>query len=572
MTGPRPTGWAWLERGLTSADILVPGSDAHDHLYHFVDADRDGPMTRRLLTYAGDARPAVRRTLFELLDSLGLRHRDWPLLADAAESALTDPDPRVRQSAASLLGRTAASGRVLTALDATTDPDTRIALADALNRHVPARLRSDPVPAVRVLATLAAYPSDDPPAWPALDAEIRADLDACAGVLEAGGRITAGERWAWAMVSLDREEDCLAWAQRLAGPAENPTINAEGVRLARRAMRIWRAAPARLTPMLVGLLDREDARRTLTASRTATRLAADDLVPLLDDPAVATALGSVGDRRAVPRLVDLMLAGSDHPRLGEALRALACSGADPEAPVAAARQILAGSAGSGSPTLALRVLSAFGPAAASALPELIARIEGAGNDTPDHEILVLGRIGPAAEAAVPSIRGFTTQCATSALLRITGDRSVAEDYLAGRPEELRHGRLAAELLTWLAGHGGLTVRQHRQARSLFRVRGFAQSEVAGAVWLHEGPAVAAELVAELPQYLTCGVRGHAALRTLIMMGAHARPVLGDLDRFATGRRRSVYYSGSDEDVEMRVDETMVAEAIAARQQIAGAGQ
>ncbi|WP_426514028.1 hypothetical protein ACPPVO_27450 [Dactylosporangium sp. McL0621] len=44
----------------------------------------------------------------------------------------------------------------------------------------------------------------------------------------------------------------------------------------------------------------------------------------------------------VPELVRLMRAGSDEPRLAEAFRAVARAGADPQAPVAAAREMLAG--------------------------------------------------------------------------------------------------------------------------------------------------------------------------------------------------------------------------------------
>jgi len=449
------------------------------------------------------------------------------------------------------------------------------------HRAVLQRLRSDSVAAIRLLAAIAAISGDEPAAWPALDAAVHADLEASSGVLDAPGSHpprTAGERWARALTGLDREQDCYAWAHRLADPAESPQVRLEGIRMAVAAMRKWRAAPGRLTPMLTALLREQPSRvrsaalRALAASSTASRLAADELAAVLDDPELgavaATALGSVGDHRAVPHLVRLMLADSDEPRLAEAFRAVARAGADPQAPVAAARQVLAALPDSCTPGLPMRVLAAFGPAAAAAVPELIAKLEGAGNDTPDCVIYVLGRIGPAAAAAVPLLRHYPTQGATLALVKTTSDRAVAEEYLAGRPEEPRRDRIAIALLTWLAEHGGLTVRQHRQLRSLFRVRGFGQLESAGALWLHEGPAAADELLEALPAYLSNDLYGRKALRVLAAMGSHARPVLDRLDRFAASRHRVGLYIG-DDDAEMRADEMLLAAVIAARKQIAG---
>jgi hypothetical protein len=216
----------------------------------------------------------------------------------------------------------------------------------------------------------------------------------------------------------------------------------------------------------------------------------------------------------------------------------------------------------------MRVLAAFGPAAAAAVPELVARLEGAENDTPDLAFHVLGRIGPAAAAAVPFLQQYRARGATSALLKITSDRAVAERYLAGRPEELRRDRLAAQLLTWLAEHGGLTIRQHRQLRSLFQVAGYTQVESAGALWLQEGPAAADALLAVLPQYLSDNVHGPKALLVLTAMGSHARPVLDRLDDFITSPRRAEFHIG-DRDTEMRTDEMLLAATVTARERIAG---
>ncbi|MGC4747057.1 hypothetical protein ACLQ28_15570 [Micromonospora sp. DT201] len=580
--------WGWLEVGVVSGDVLVPGSDVRSHIWHWVKADRDGPMTRRLLTFTTDRRLSARRTIFELLHQLCFQNPHWLLVADAAESALNDVDPQVRRTAATLLVGTAEPDRAMSALAASTDPVVRIAFVDAMpwnkvaqHQTILERLRSDLVPAVRLLANIAVFSRDDPAAWPALDAAILADLELCAGVLKGPGirlEQTGGERWARALTGLDREQDCYAWAERLTNRSASPQVRLEGVRMALAAMREWRAAPGRVTPMLTGLLQdempdvRSAALHTLAASLTASRLAAGELAAVLDDPELgavaATALGSVGDHRAVPHLVRLMLSGSGEPRLAEAFKAVAQAGADPHASVAAARQILAALPDSCSPALPMRVLAAFGPAAAAAVPELIARLEGAENDTPDCAIYVLGRIGPAAGAAAALLQQYPTQGATLALLKVTSDRAVAEQYLAGRPEQPgRRDWIASALLTWLAEHGGLTARQHKQLRSLFRGPSFGQLKSARALWLHDGPAVAAELLEFLPKYLYDDLYGRRALRVLAAMGSHARPVLDRLDRLVASRHRAGMNIG-DVDAEMRADEMLHAAAIAAHREIA----
>ncbi|MEU8180779.1 hypothetical protein AB0B85_20080 [Micromonospora sp. NPDC049044] len=182
-------------------------------------------------------------------------------------------------------------------------------------------------------------------------------------------------------------------------------------------------------------------------------------------------------------------------------------------------------------------------------------------------IYVLGRIGPAAAAAAALLGQYSTQGATLALLTVTADRAVADNYLAGRPEQPGRDLLALALLTWLVEHGGLTARQHRQLRHLFRAPSFGQVKSAGALWCQEGPAVAAELLAVLPEYLSEDLYGREALRVFAAMGPHARPILDRLDRFVAARHR-VGMSIGDLDAEMRADETLHAAAIAARQKIA----
>jgi len=501
--------------------------------------------------------------------------------------------------------------QAVAALDTSADPVVRIALVEAMAvaavshrdggpwSQAVIRVRVDPVPAVRLVANVEALRVADAAAWPAVDAAIRADLAVVDGVLGAPGSRssqTAGERWALALACLGREHDCCAWAERLADPTEPPAVRLAGVDLAVEAMRTWRAAPARLAPTLAGMLTedpsavRSAAVRALSASVTATRLAADELAGVLDEPEiearVATALGSVGDRRAVAHLVRLLRAGDPEPRLAEALTEVARAGADPAVLVAVARQVLAAHRDPcrqdrtwrHCPAVpAMGALAALGPAAADAVADLIARIDAAIDrddvTEPVFEMHVLARIGPAAEAAVPLMRryvaagGSDADLAVRALLMITLDRAVADRFLAERPEQPRRCRIAPALLTWLADHGGLTDRQHRQLRYLFTQPGAMQVRTAGALWRCEGPSVAGQLLEQLPKYVDDDAFGPEALRVLAAMGAYARPILDQLDHFVRARRRAAVYLGNA-DAEMRADESLLAAAISARDRIA----
>jgi HEAT repeat protein len=373
-----------------------------------------------------------------------------------------------------------------------------------------------------------------------------------------------------------------------------PAVRLAGVEAAVEAMRGRRAAPAALTPTLIALTRdpspqvRSGAVRALTGSLTATRLAADRLAALLDDPeygtTVALALGRISDGRAGPTLARLMTADGPPPGLGEALAGVA--GADPATLLSAARRVLAtdpGPAPAGETwqmlpaELALHLLAALGPDARDAVPDLIARIRTAidrdGAVAPLPEINVLGRIGPDAAAAVPLLRRYAAAEGTrvdqvmTALLKITSDRAFADRVLAGLPEELRRHPIAAVLLTWLTRHDGLTGRQHRQLRHLFAHRGVMQVRTAEALWRHEGPPVATELINELDRYVDDEFLGHETLRVFTAMGAHARPMLGRLDGLVRSPYR-IAVNLPDPDSEMRADEALLAAATTARDRIA----
>ncbi|MGI5149313.1 hypothetical protein ACQEVC_23640 [Plantactinospora sp. CA-294935] len=611
MPANRLAEWYWLETALVSGDIGVGGHDARSRIFAAVSADRGGRTALQLLAFTNDPRSTARRAAFDLLSDLCAPDVVWAEAAEAAERALGDVDEVVRRAAAWSLVAASGSDRVVAALDAAVDPAVRVALAEAMAlaarsrrdgrawSQAVVRLRFDEVPAVRLLANLEALRAADAAAWPELDAVIYADLKASEGVLGALGSrtsLTGGERWALVLARLDREEDCYAWAERLAGSAEDAPVKLAGVALALEAIRTWRAGPARLATMLAGLLTKEPsavrsaAVRTVAASLTATRLSADHLAVIMTDPQLgavaATALGCIGDRRAAPQLARLMYADDPEPRLAEALAAVARAGAAPVVPVAAARQVLATHRDPCRPSqrwrycpadMAMHALAAFGPAAADAVPELIARILAAvERDVPVEPVLeihVLERIGPAAAAAIPVLqqyangRGRSADLATRALLMITSDRAVADRYLAERPEQLRRCRIAPMLLTWLVDHGGLTDRQRKQLRHLFGYPGAMQVRSAGVLWRSEGPPVADELLEQLPQYLDDDVFGPEALRVLAAMGPYARPVLDHLDQLTSAHRRVAVYLGNP-DAEMRADEQLLAATEDAHERIA----
>ncbi|MET8094788.1 hypothetical protein [Micromonospora sp. NPDC005220] len=448
---------------------------------------------------------------------------------------------------------------------------------------------------MRFLGSLAALLTAGPGDWARWDAAAREDFEAAAEMLGGqGGRSTwgAGQRWASVLRRLDREEGSYSWVERLLGRHEPDRARQAGLDIAAEAMRTWRAAPARLTPTFSKLLTEQPSPLRLAAavvvcaSLTATRLAADNLVPLLAEPAlsttVATALGSIGDPRALPVLLRTLRTGARPPRLAGALAALAPALSDPTELIKTARDVLAGhqdpchegrSWQSCPAAAAVHALAAIGPAARAAVPELTARLRAA-LDRHDPtaarlEVFALQQIGPPATPAVALLRPLVAgghrdaDLAVVAVLAITQDRAVAEDYLDARPEQLRRCRIAPHLLAWLTDHGGLTDRQVRQMNHLFTQPGAMQVGVAATLWQHNGPAAAPRLLAELPKYLDDDTFGPTAMAVLGAMGRYARPALPHLDRLIESPRRTAVYLG-DPDAEMRADEQLFDLAITTR--------
>ncbi|MEH0824349.1 MULTISPECIES: hypothetical protein [unclassified Micromonospora] len=482
--------------------------------------DRGGEVVRHLLARAVDPSPNIRLTVLAFLADLCPQLDLWPAAADATAVALSDPDERVRRAAAWLFAAAAGADKAIRVLSRSSDPVVRTALAEALWLRVLQRgdqgywwvdmveqMRRDELPAVRFLGACAALLAADPPDWPILDAAVRADLVPAAETLGGeGGRISwrAGERWAIVLRRRDREQDAYAAVAQLVGAGEGESVHQAGLAIAAEAMRTWRAAPARLAPVLSAVFTepvstvRTAAVAMVCASLTATRLVADQLTRMLAEPAlsatVAVALGCVGDPRAVPELLRLLRGADPHPRLADALATVATASPDPTSLVQTARQVLAEHQAPcheeqhwhRCPALvAVHCLSALGPTAADAVPDLTARLAHA----MERGVLAEGRsavcaleaIGSAAAPAVPLLRPFAASndaaadLAVRALLAITGDRRIADDYLDARPEKMRRCRIASDLFDWLAQHGGLTDRQVRQLNHLFTQRGWARS-------------------------------------------------------------------------------------------------
>ncbi|MGC5033630.1 hypothetical protein [Micromonospora sp. DT229] len=540
MSEPEPmdgsANLAWLDDALRTGEIGRYGP-ARSRAFEAVERDRGGEVVRHLLVRAVDCSPDLRLTVLAFLTDLCPQSDRWPMVAEAAAAALNDPDERVRRAAAWFYAAATDANETMLRLFGSADPITRTALAEAswlqlLQRSdhgdrwgdMVERMRRDQLASVRFLGACAALLTADPPDWPMLDIAVRADLVPAAEALGGeGGRISryAGEMWAIAFTRRDREQDAYATVARLVGAGEGESVRQAGLAIAAEAMRRWRAAPTRLAPVLSAVLTeppsavRTAAVDVVCASLGATRLLADQLTSMLAEPAMSTtiavALGCVGEPRAIPELLRLLRRENPHPRLADALATVATAAPDPTPLVQTARQTLAD------------------------------------HPKPCHE----------APHGCPAL---------VAAYRLTGDRRIADDYLAARPEKLRRCRIAPDLFDWLAQHGGLTDRQVRQLNHLFNQRGWAQARSATAYWRHHGPSVAPLLLSTLARYLDEQAYAQPAMKALAAMGPHAQPVVPVLDRLIAARHRAPMYLGNA-DVEMRADEELVQLALATRAQV-----
>ncbi|GHH84413.1 hypothetical protein [Streptomyces capitiformicae] len=181
---------------------------------------------------------------------------------------------------------------------------------------------------------------------------------------------------------------------------------------------------------------------------------ADGLAALLDDPGEAGdliegtvgeqarwALTRIGDERALPGLVEQLYAPyegqwsrsycSGDPRLPEVEDVLTPLSAHAETLLPAVRELLRKDGKGGSLTCSfLEVLQAWGPAAAPALPEVVALLDDARYSVSAMEALMA--MGPAARSAEPAVRRATVldhpgnhEYVAWAAWRLGGDRDTA---------------------------------------------------------------------------------------------------------------------------------------------------
>ncbi|MEV0412723.1 hypothetical protein AB0I68_18420 [Streptomyces sp. NPDC050448] len=547
---------------------------ARSAVFDAVRADRGGAVAVRLLSGTADERAGVRLLLLQILTWLsGGTDDPWPEAAAAAVGRLRDPDEPVRRAAAWLLAEADRPRAVelLTGPGQEQDPVARLALAEALLLRPTEQdrklLAADRDPAIRLRA--ARRPDTDP---------VLADLDAGGARLGGpGGRVRWGAGTVWGLAARwpGGETTCYAHVGLLAA-RDTAVAHRAAVDMAEVALREWRAAPQALVPQLRPLLGRAAAPEVREAAAAVvgglletTRLCADELAGLLDEApdAAAPALGRIGDVRALPQLCRLVTEGRAAGVVGEAAAGLAQAGADVGPLVAAAADHLDGNDGATDRAVwaAVGVLRACGAASAIAVPQLL-RLLGADDSAllRTQAVLALGEIGPGAGAAVPLLEGLAGDGGTrfdghveTALIRITGDRRRAERLFARLHAWRRNASLAADVLEWLAGHGGL---EPQHVAYLWEAVGTAPAvhpKWVAALWRHEGEAAAALALERLPGALDGELYGPYVCTVLGDMGAAAAPAVPALRAVAERRVRVSLCTGSfDEDA--RADERLAA--------------
>lgn len=410
-------------------------------------------------------------------------HEAWRLQRPRIQALLADPLPEVRREALPLAEGV---GVLLERWHAETDPAVRLSVLLALGTAAAGSAQGGPVGRVR--AVVAEVLRTGAPvmrvaavhAWGTFDpqAPVR-ELDLLVQVLSdpaVGPQVEA----VWYVPDVDsaftREDvisctahlfegapqTALAFVVQLIGAARR---NGDTL-LCRAALdEGWRllvvrpSAASALLPLAGALLaDPDDGVRYRAAHLLAvlgSRAApyADELAALLDDPGEAEflegcvgdharwALTRIGDERALPGLVERLYAPYrghysrgyvlGDPRLPEVGDVLSPLRAHAEALLPAVRRLLRDNGVGGSLTCCfLGVLQAWGPAAAPALPEVVALLDDARYSL--HAVDVLVAMGPAAKSAEPAVRRCTVldfpgnhHKVAWAAWRLGGDRDAA---------------------------------------------------------------------------------------------------------------------------------------------------
>jgi hypothetical protein len=596
---------AWLTAALADPKGSAYG-DARSALFTAVREDRDGPVARVLFSYCEHPDAEARCRILQLLTDMTWGAQPWHAAAERARLCLGDPDAAVRRSASWLLG-TADPDRVLGLVgesDSPLDPVARLALVEAAfsgywDRTGDAALtlakslRTDPDDAVRLRAALAAIRVAPQEQWPMWEDLALSCLPSAGERLGGpGSRLAVRPGWWWslALVRQDREEAAYTWASRLlADPS--PVARLAGVDIARGALRRWRAAPDRLSLLLsaiVGDTDamvRAEALRSICASLDASRLCADALAGLLEDPELRTeaamGLGRVGDQRAAPVLSGLVSAGFMARGFVEAVEGVVRASTDAALWVDAVHRALHPAdelcsedrQRSGCPLAgALTAAASLGAAAAPLVPDLVCLLDAP--TPPSHScrawprrrtVDVLAAIGPAASSATPALlrcveRDDLADACAAALVDVSGDRTHAEHRLDQLPDTVRAMRSALQLMERLHTHGGLTPRHAERLQRTAQNPRRLHPHALRLLWNVQGPGVARLLLEVVPDYLTDDVFGWEACDLLADMGPLARQAIPALDAVAHRRTRIGVNTG-DEDEELRIDERL---ALAAR--------
>ncbi|MGW7419362.1 hypothetical protein ACWGJB_04730 [Streptomyces sp. NPDC054813] len=410
-------------------------------------------------------------------------HETWRSQHPRFRALLADPGPEIRREALLL---TAEPGVLLERWHAETDPTVRLPLllrlgasaagcadADALDRvrAVVAEVLRTGSPVMRVAAVHA---------WAAfVPREPVQELDLLVEILsDPSVRHRFEETWYEPDVDdAFSREDVVSRTARLleCAPATALSFVVHLIGAARRTGdaplcraaldEAWRLLVVRpstaseLLPLAGGLLADPDAGVRYRAAHLLAALGAraapyaDDLARLLDDPGEAEdlegtvgdharwALTRIGDPRALPGLVERLHEPyrgdysrsycTGDPRLPEVAEVLTPLRAHAESLLPPMRGLLREDGADGPLTGAfLEVLTAWGPAAAPALPEVAALLDDARHSLSALDTLVA--MGPAAASAEPAVRGCTVldfpanhQRVAWAAWRLGGDRDTA---------------------------------------------------------------------------------------------------------------------------------------------------
>ncbi|MCK8680196.1 hypothetical protein [Streptomyces lichenis] len=378
----------------------------------------------------------------------------WERHAPAIGALLVDQDPAVRREALGLAG---GIGGLLERWREERDPAVRLTVLLALGTAAAGSADAGAVERVRAVAEevlrtgVPVMRAAAVHAWAAFEprvaveesellVEVVCDPDArfedvwyAPGVQGAFAREDVA-RWS-AQLFEDEPRTQLAFALRLLEEARrtgNAPVCREMLDAVWQVLVVLPSAAAVLLPLAGALLaDPDDGVRYRAVHLLAVLGAqaapyAEELAALVDDPGEAWllegtigdharwALARIGDQRALPGLVERLCAPyrgawsrgyvMGDPRLPEVEEVLAPLRTYAEALVPEVRAALAEGGGGGPLTgTFLRVLAAWGPAAAPALPEMVALLGDARYAR--EAVNALLAMGPAARSAEPAVRG-----------------------------------------------------------------------------------------------------------------------------------------------------------------------